>query len=95
MVGRMDGAGLATIWSLILRSLPRWHQPFEFSPVEDDIDGAEKLKAPGRFALRGGNQEDWSGLEVLLIPKDYLPLSAVVNRFAQNANCFLGSMKPH
>ncbi len=38
MVGRMDGAVLATIWSLILRSLPRWHQAFEFFkpfPSED------------------------------------------------------------
>ena len=90
----MDGTVLPNI--LCATSLPRLHQAFEFfKPVEDDVDGAEKLKAPGRFALRGGNQEDWSGLEVLLIPKDYLPLSAVVNRFAQNANCFLGSMKPH
>ena len=39
MAGRMDGAVLATIWSLILLSLPRWHQAFEFfKPVEDDVD---------------------------------------------------------
>jgi len=37
MVGRRDGAVLPTIWSLILRSLPRRHQAFEFfKPVEDD-----------------------------------------------------------
>ncbi len=37
MAGRMDGAVLATIWSLILPSLPRQHQVFEFfKPVEDD-----------------------------------------------------------
>ncbi len=39
MVGRIDGAVLATIWSLILWSLPRWHQAFKFfEPVEDDVD---------------------------------------------------------
>ena len=38
-IGRMDGGILATIWSLILRSLPRRHQAFEFfKPVEDDVD---------------------------------------------------------
>ena len=39
MVGRMDGAVLPTIWSLILQSLPRLHQAFEFfGPVQDDVD---------------------------------------------------------
>ncbi len=39
MVGRMDGTVLATIWSLILRSLRRWRQALEFfKPVEDDVD---------------------------------------------------------
>ena len=33
------GRFLATIWSLILRSLPLWYQAFEFfKPVEDDVD---------------------------------------------------------
>ena len=38
MVGRMDGAVLATIWSLMLRSLPPWHQALEFfKPIQDDV----------------------------------------------------------
>ena len=44
----MDGAVLVTILSLILRSLPRRHQAFEFlKPVEDD----DQLRGRFRFAV--------------------------------------------
>ena len=47
MVGRMDGAVLANIWSLILWSVPRWHQALEFNdsatrcPEAIDDEGLE------------------------------------------------------